>query len=139
MVMISLQNLRKDISKEVKSLVEANQIENSDRFHATAAFLTGSIKRQLDVHYSHNQKKIKPTHRVEATEMKSRLCIYCCTEDHFPGDCKKVKDASRRFDILKQTKLCFHCYGKPRASECKSRNMCKKCRKYIHMQRKTTV
>ncbi|XP_061171673.1 uncharacterized protein LOC133181150 [Saccostrea echinata] len=96
---ISLQNLRKAISKEVK-ILESGQIENSDGFHATAMFLTGASKKQRNVHYSRNQKTRGSTPHVETTEMKSRPCIYCCTENHFPGDCKKVTDVSTRFDIL---------------------------------------
>ncbi|XP_061184416.1 uncharacterized protein LOC133192421 [Saccostrea echinata] len=128
---ISLQNLRKAISKEVK-ILESGQIENSDGFHATAMFLTGASKIQRNVHYSRNQKTRELTPHVETTEMKSRPCIYCCTENHFPGDCKKVTDVSARFDILKRKKLCFNCLGNHRASDCKSRNRCKKCQKKHH-------
>ncbi|XP_061173695.1 uncharacterized protein LOC133182864 [Saccostrea echinata] len=128
---ISLQNLRKAISKEVK-ILESGQIENSDGFHATAMFPTGASKKQHNVHYSRNQKTRESTPHVEITEMKSRPCIYCCTENHFPGDCKKVTDVSARFDILKRKKLCFNCLGNHHASDCKSRNRCKKCQKKHH-------
>ncbi|XP_062596767.1 uncharacterized protein LOC134258250 [Saccostrea cucullata] len=128
---ISLLNLRKAISKEVK-ILESGQIENSDGFHATAMFLTGASKKQRHVHYGQNQKTKESTPYIETTEIKSRPCIYCCTENHFPGDCKKVTEVSARFDILKRKKLCFNCLGNHRAADCKSRNRCKKCQKKHH-------
>ncbi|XP_062619808.1 uncharacterized protein LOC134281340 [Saccostrea cucullata] len=128
---ISLHNLRKAISKEVKTL-ESGQIENSDGFHATALFLTGASKKQCHVHNGHNQKTKESTPYVEKTEIKSRPCIYCCTKNHFPGDCKKVTEVSTRFDILKRKKLCFNCLGNHRAADCKSRNRCKTCQKKHH-------
>lgn len=60
------------------------------------------------------------------------VCIFCCTENHFPRDCKKVSDVSRRFDILTQKKLCFNCLGKCRTSDCKSCNRCRNCQKKRH-------
>ncbi|XP_062615533.1 uncharacterized protein LOC134277232 [Saccostrea cucullata] len=128
---ISLHNLRKAISKEVK-ILESGQIENSDGFHSTAMFLTGASKKQRYVHNGHNQKTRESTPYVETTEIKNRPCIYCCTENHFPGDCKKVTEVSTRFDILKRKKLCFNCLGNHRAADCKSRNRCKKCQKKHH-------
>lgn len=84
---ITLQNLRLAIKKEVK-ILEAGQIENSNGFHTTATFLTGASKKHQKTRYS--------TPHVDTTEIKSRLCIYCCTENHFPGDCTKVPDVSSR-------------------------------------------
>ena len=92
---ITLQNLHWAINMEVKFL-EAGQIENSNGLHTTATFLSSASKK--------HKKTRDSTHHVDTTEIKSRLCNYCCTENHFPGDCRKVANASSRFNILKQKK-----------------------------------
>ena len=106
---LTLQNLSLAINKEVK-IFKAGRLKT---VMVNATFLTRAYKK--------HKKTRDSTLNFDTTEIKSRPCIFCCTENHLPADCRKVADAISRFNIFKQKKMCLNCLGKHRASELKSR------------------
>ena len=60
-------------------------------------------------------------------ETKRISCVYCKSEQHYSGDCKKVKLIEERREFLRNNWLCFNCAGKNHSvANCIRRN-CVRC------------
>ena len=63
-------------------------------------------------------------------EAKQRRCVYCNEISHASINCPKIVSSVDRKKYLSEKRLCFNCTGaEHRASDCRSRASCTKCRR----------
>jgi len=67
-------------------------------------------------------------HRKQhARKEGSKLVYVFCKGSHSTLNCEVHKDVASHVDIIKQQRLCFNCLAHHRASQCNSKNQCRKC------------
>ena len=66
-------------------------------------------------------------------QQRSRICVYCGSNDHKSSNCSVTKTPSEWKQVLVKKRLCFNCTGSShRATECKSTATCQVCAKRHH-------
>ena len=66
-------------------------------------------------------------------EAKQRRRVYCNEISHASVNCPNVVRSGDRKKYLSERRLCFNCTGaEHRASECRSRSSCSKCKRRHH-------
>ena len=116
----TIDELTDAINKEVLVL-EAGSDTSGDHKHSTvmSSFHTG----------------IRRGHPADKKPVSAKLvCVYCkgC---HVSTQYDTVTDTKARMDVVRKERLCFNCLGQHKASNCNSRNRCKK----YHRQHPTSL
>ena len=85
---------------------------------------------KLEKHASSGRTNAFQAHQREA---KQRRCVYCNEISHVSVNCPNVVTSEDRKKYLSERRLCFSCTGaEHRASECRSRSSCSKCKRRHH-------
>lgn len=120
----TLKELKDSIYREIQAS-EAGEYENTDIVNpisSTAAFYVGSRTKHTE----------SPTTNSKPLQVRPLLCVFC-KGSHYPTECMKVVDKTKRYEIAKRDRLCYNCLrGNHRIQNCKSQWRCKTCRGKHH-------
>ena len=124
-----IQTLRAALAKELYEQEAGYDHFNSpNMLNQTASYHTATVTKSNNS--SSNEQK---GHQKKRSNGNSNVksCVFC-TEYHSPFDCTNVSDKENWYDIIKQKRLCFNCFGSHKVSECHSKYKCRKCDKKHH-------
>ncbi|VDI67811.1 Hypothetical predicted protein [Mytilus galloprovincialis] len=98
-----ISSLRKAIKKEIciQEAANANPIETD--IMPTASFVTETTNKRRKSAGSKNSNN-------NSSVKTKRPCLFC-QNPHHPNECTKITDINVRTQIVKETRVCFNCFG----------------------------
>ncbi|GFX51778.1 DUF1758 domain-containing protein [Trichonephila clavipes] len=102
-----------------------------------------TLGKEIDLFYSSRGKPLsenincrknqnsKNMSRVFFSDVKGKKCVLCQSDSHFLNKCPQYKQLSvnKRVELVKNNSLCFNCLSLHRVKFCKSKVLCKCCKK----------
>ncbi|GFX32516.1 integrase catalytic domain-containing protein [Trichonephila clavipes] len=86
-----------------------------------------------NINYCRKNQNSKNMSRVFFSDVKGKKCVLCQSDSHFLNKCPQYKQLSvnKRVELVKNNSLCFNCLNLHRVKFCKSKVLCKCCKKSI--------
>ncbi|GFX24041.1 integrase catalytic domain-containing protein [Trichonephila clavipes] len=87
-----------------------------------------------NINYCRKNQNSKNMSRVFFSDVKGKKCVLCQSDSHFLNKCPQYKQLSvnKRVELVKNNSLCFNCLNLHRVKFCKSKVLCKCCKKKHH-------
>ncbi|GFX11569.1 integrase catalytic domain-containing protein [Trichonephila clavipes] len=84
-----------------------------------------------NINYCRKNQNSKNMSRVFFSDVKGKKCVLCQSDSHFLNKCPQYKQLSvnKRVELVKNNSLCFNCLNLHRVKFCKSKVLCKCCKK----------
>ena len=118
---------KKQEKKSTKQVVEEKK--KNDKPKAASTLATTSDTEVKSVSGPAPQAISKPAEASTTKPAASKTCKHC-NKDHYLNQCDSFKalDIEKRWDFVKENKLCFNCLnGGHRIDDCKYRKRCTEC------------
>ena len=97
----------------------------------TATFITNNCTCQPKSFENQSPGETMPILISNNRKFEKKKCIFC-SNDHPATSCDRVINLDERFEIIKQKKRCFNCFGNHLSRDCKSINRRRKCNRKHH-------